>query len=141
MRYVLDASIAVAGAIPTEPLHRAARATVDLVIRATDSIVVPAIFQVEVTSALARRGLTAANIAAYVAGLLARAEVVTIGPKRARSIAALAQASRLRAGDACYVWVARDAGVRLLTDDAEIIVRGAAHCGVSRLEPSGAWNP
>jgi predicted nucleic acid-binding protein len=130
VRIVLDASVAVAAVRPGEPDHVAARARVNAIITGKDELVVPAIFPIEVTSALSRRALwPQAQIAAYVAQLLAPpCDLVTIGPKRAQSAARLAGTIRLRAADALYVWLASREGAPLVTSDAEILQRGAAVC-------------
>lgn len=132
MRYVLDASIAVAAEKQSEPIHAAARARVDRVLLGVDEICVPAIFAAEVASALMRSTTrSAVDILAYVGALLADAEVVTIGPRAALAIAAVATQRRLRAADAAYVWAARREGVPLVTADEELIKRGAL-CAIER---------
>jgi predicted nucleic acid-binding protein len=135
MKYVLDASIAVAAARANEPLHKVARAKLELIEQGVDSIVVPALFEVEVAASLARRGLPTADVNFYVDALMARAEIRTIGPRRAREVRTLAIAAQLRAADATYVWVAQRAGIPLLTDDAEILTRAANYCVVQALVP------
>ncbi len=133
MKYVLDASIAVAAEKLNEPLHAAARARVDRVLSGVDEICVPAIFAGEVASALTRSTTrSAADILGYVRALLADAEVITLGPRAALAIAAVATQSRLRAADAAYVWTARRAGVALVTADEELVKRSGALCSVER---------
>lgn len=56
--------------------------------------------------------------------------VATIGPLRARRIRDLAIASRLRAADAAYVWLAAQEAVPLVTLDREMVQRGSAFCQV-----------
>jgi hypothetical protein len=51
-----------------------------------DSIVVPAIFDIEVTSALVRRGSAIASVREYLERDLAAREIITIGPRAARAI-------------------------------------------------------
>lgn len=135
MKYVLDASIAVAAARPSEALYRVAQAHLYRILRGMDEIVVPALFVVEVTSALARVGTPANAVTQYVEGLAARATLVTLGPKRMRLVAALALASKLRAADAQYVWVAEQHGLSLSTHDNEIVTRGAPYCAVDHVVP------
>jgi predicted nucleic acid-binding protein len=120
MKICLDASVAVAAYQSSEPSHVASRARVDRVLAGTDTIVVPAIFPIEVASALARRGVDAKTVFRYVK-LFETAEVVTLGPKTATAIATLAVTTKLRAADATYAWVAKTKGVPLVTLDAEIL--------------------
>lgn len=132
MKLVLDASVAVAAVRPNEPDHLRARARVDAILTGRDELVVPAIFPIEVTSALARRAAwPQPQIAAYVARLLAPpCRVVTIGMRSASAASQLAAATRLRAADAVYVWLASKEAVLLVSSDAEILQRGAAVCQV-----------
>ena len=48
MRYVLDASVAVAAAHPSEPTHAAALGRVARVLHGDDDIVVPTLFPIEI---------------------------------------------------------------------------------------------
>ncbi len=130
MKYVLDASVAVASLRPNEPLHAASVAYLSPLLKGIDSIVVPVIFRIEVASALARAGFTPAQVDRFVSGLLAHATLVTIGPKRARRIQALSVATRLRAADAIYVWLAETENLPLVTADHEVHQRAAARCRV-----------
>lgn len=133
MRYVLDASIAVAAEKLNEPMHAAARARVDRVLSGVDELCVPAIFAGEVASALTRStNRSAVDILAYVHALLSDAEVFTIGPRASLAIAAVATQSRLRAADSAYVWAARHAGVALVTVDEEMLRRSGLLCVVER---------
>ena len=129
MKYVLDASVA-ASLRPNEPHHRAAVAYLSPLLKGLDSIVVPSIFRVEVASALARAGFTGAQVARFVNGFLAQATVVSLGPKRTQGIQAVAVATRLRAADAIYVWVAAAERIPLVTLDQEVHQRAAARCRV-----------
>ncbi len=130
MKYVLDASVAVASLRPNEPLHGAAVAFLSPLLRGHDAIVVPAIFRSEVASALARASFAAVQVDRFVNGFLANATVVTLGPKRARRIQGVCVATRLRAADAIYVWLAETEGIPLVTADREIHERAAARCQV-----------
>ncbi len=130
MRYVLDASVAVASLRPMEPLHAASVAYVSPLLAGQDTIVVPSIFRIEVASALARAGFTPAQIGKFVGAFLAGARVTTIGPKRSIDIQAVAVDTRLRAADAVYVWLAQKEGLPLVTGDAEVLRRGSARCQV-----------
>ena len=124
MSLVLDASVAIAAARSVEVAHARARAVVDRVLRGEDSIIVPAIFAIEVVAALARRGHDVAAAEAFVDALTATpSETITIGPVRAAKIRRAAAAHRLRAADACYVWLAQRRGLPLCTLDDEILAR------------------
>jgi predicted nucleic acid-binding protein len=128
MRICLDASVAVAAHRVHEPSHAVARARVERVLAGTDPIIVPAIFSVEVASALTRGGFEAKVVTAYVEALLGFADVVTVGPKRAPRIMDVAIRTKLRAADATYAWVANKARVPLVTLDAEVLERAAVVC-------------
>jgi predicted nucleic acid-binding protein len=96
-----------------------------------DEIVVPAIFPIEVGSALARVGEPVAAVCSYVDMLMSVVSaVVTIGPIRARRIRDMAIASRLRAADAAYVWLAVQELAPVCTLDREMAQRGGAFCQV-----------
>ncbi len=130
MRYVLDASVAVASLRANEPTHAASVAYLSPLLRGLDAIVVPTLFRIEVAAALARAGLKPVQIGRFVSAFLAHATVVTIGPRRAREIQSLAVSTRLRAADAIYVWLAETEGLPLVTVDTEVHQRGAARCQV-----------
>jgi len=130
MRYVLDACIPIASMRPSEPLYVVSLGRIQRLQSGADTIVVPSLFQVEVTAGLTRGGLPPAVVEAFVDELLAHAEVVTVGPIRARQIAGVAMRARLRAGDAAYVWLAAREAVPLVTDDQEIISRAGTVCTV-----------
>jgi len=59
--YVLDASVAVASLRPNEPGHTAAKKRLGVLLTGSDTLVVPAIFGIEVASALARVGFPPAD--------------------------------------------------------------------------------
>ena len=131
MRIVLDASVAVAAARPTEPSHASSRARLDRVLRGVDEIVVPAIFPIEVGAALARVGEPGPAVVAYVDALTGIALMIaTMGPLRARRIRDMAIATRLRAADAAYVWLAAREALPLCTLDREMVHRGGVVCQV-----------
>jgi predicted nucleic acid-binding protein len=75
--YVLDASVAVAAVRPSEPSHQAARARLAALLTGKDAIVVPAIFDVEVTSALVRAQASGASAAEYLERDLGARQLVT----------------------------------------------------------------
>lgn len=131
-KYVLDASVAVAAVRPGEPSHAAARARLAGLLTGADAIVVPALFDVEVISALVRGQALPASAQRYLQVDLAGRKLVTIGPRSARAICEVAATTRLRAADAAYVWVAMAQGLPLVTLDAEI---GKKVAGICRVEP------
>ncbi len=130
MRICLDASVAVTAHRANEPGHAASRARVDRILAGTDGLVVPVLFPIEVAAALSRNGIDPKIVIGYVAALLARADLVTIGPKRAPLIQAVAMATKLRAADATYAWVASREKVPLVTLDGEVLKRAASVCPV-----------
>lgn len=131
MRFVLDASVAVAAARPSEPSHGSARGLVTCVLAGEHQVVVPAIFPIEVGAALVSVGESITAVRAYVDGLVSAAEpAASIGPRRARQILELAMQARLRAADAAYVWLAAHESVPLYTLDRELAERGSAFCRV-----------
>ncbi len=134
MIYVLDASVAVAALRDGEPGHTAALRRCMPLFAGRDEIVVPSIFDIEVTSALVRRGVTPDRVAAFFDRHLASRRLVTIGPRVVRAVRTVVNATRLRAADALYVWLAAHEGVPLVTTDHEIIQR-ASLAGARTLEP------
>jgi predicted nucleic acid-binding protein len=128
--YVLDASVAVAAVRPGEPSHAAARARLASLLVGDDDVVVPAIFDVEVTSALVRSRASPAAARRYLEQDLAARRLVTIGPRAARAISGVAARTQLRAADAAYVWVASVRDLPLVTLDREIGRRASAICRV-----------
>jgi len=128
---VLDASVAVAAARPSEPSHAVSRVRVARILAGHDEMVVPAIFPIEVGASLARAGEPTEAVCAYVDALMSVAiAVATIGPLRARKIRDLAIASKLRAADAAYVWLSAQEAVPLCTLDREMATRGSTFCQV-----------
>lgn len=134
MIYVLDASVAVAALRDGEPGHRAALRRCLPLFAGRDQIVVPAIFDLEVTSALARRGVAPDRLAAFFERHLRSRRLVTIGPRAVRAVRAVVNATRLRAADALYVWVAAREGIPVVTADREVLER-AARAGATALSP------
>lgn len=128
MRYVLDASVAVAGLRKNEPNHVRARARLQRILEGEDEIVAPALFVAEVGSALARRGWEMRHVTRALTMLVPDAALVTIGPRAAGRIARLAVAAKLRAADAAYAWVAVRHGLPLCTLDHELAERASGHC-------------
>ncbi len=105
---------------------------IDRVQAGEDEIVVPSLFQVEVAAGLARSGMSRDKVERFVEELLASAEIVTIGPLRARQIQRVAMQTRLRAADAAYVWLAGREGVPLVTVDEQVFERAGTVCAVER---------
>lgn len=132
MRYVLDASVAVAAARPREPSYAASIRRVSRIFAGLDEIIVPAIFPIEVASALSRTGFDGRWVDAHVDHLVAAATVVVIGPVRAKRIQRVAMATKLRAADATYAWLAGKEGIPLVTLDVEVQRRAPSVC---RVEP------
>jgi predicted nucleic acid-binding protein len=99
-----------------------------------DEIVVPGIFDLEVTAALVRRGVTPDRVAAFLSRHLATRRLVSIGPRAVRAACAVVSTTRLRAADALYVWVAARENLPLVTADREVIQR-AALAGARAVEP------
>ncbi len=114
MKYVLDASVAVAALRKREPHHDEALRRCLPLFAGRDEIVVPTIFDVEVVSALVRRGATLASVDRFFEKHFASRQLVT----------------RLRAADSFYVWVAAREGLSLVTTDAKVIARAASVCRV-----------
>ena len=123
MRFVLDASVAVAALRETESFHAEALRQCMPVFARRDEVVVPAIFDVEVVSALVRRGIPHARVELFLQEHLASRRLITIGPRAATAVRRIVGATRLRAADAFYVWVAAREGLELVTLDQEVIAR------------------
>ncbi len=131
MRIVLDASVAVSAVRSNEPFHAASRARVSRVFSGADTIVVPALFFIEVGSALARAGESLEAARTYVGAFHRVAErIVTIGPKTAMRMRDAAMSTLLRAADATYAWTAAKEGVPLCTLDRELRDRGCHLCSI-----------
>jgi predicted nucleic acid-binding protein len=134
LRYVLDASVAVAALRNTEPFHAEALRRCMPLFAGRDEIVVPAIFDVEVASALLRRGTAAATVRSFFARHFTQRTLVTIGPRAIRAVGDIVEKTRLRAADAFYVWVAAREELVLVTADREISSR-APLVGVEVVAP------
>lgn len=128
--YVLDASVAVAAVRPGEPSHRAARARLASLLAGADAIVVPVIFDIEVTSTLVRGGAPISAARDFLERDLAARQLITIGPRAARAISGVAARARLRAADATYAWVASSRGLPLVTLDRELAQKVGTLCQV-----------
>jgi predicted nucleic acid-binding protein len=78
--FVLDASVAVSGLRAKDVHHARSVASLVGVMQGLDTIVVPAIFGVEVAAALSRAGDPHRTVLRATSGFLPRARVVTSGP-------------------------------------------------------------
>jgi predicted nucleic acid-binding protein len=134
MRYVLDASVAVAALRNREPFHTEALRRCMPLFAGHDEIVVPAIFDIEVASALVRRGTTPASVTRFFERHFGQRTLVTVGPRAIRAVRAVIDQTQLRAADALYVWVAVREGLALVTADREVLSR-AALAGANAVEP------
>jgi predicted nucleic acid-binding protein len=124
----------VAALRESEPGHATALRQCLPLFAGRDEIVVPSIFDLEVTSALVRRGIAPDRVAAFFDQHLAARRLVTIGPRAVRAARTILAATRLRAADALYVWVAARENLTLVTSDREVVDR-AALAGVRALQP------
>lgn len=134
MKHVLDASVAVAALQSNERFHAAALAHCTPFFARKDEVVVPAIFDVEVVSALVRRGADPARVAVLFRKHLSSRKLVPLGPRVVRAVRGVVSATRLRAADSFYVWVAMRDAIPLVTVDDEILAR-AAIVGVTARKP------
>ncbi len=132
--YVLDASVAISALRANDANHARAASHLAPLLQGVDSIVVPAIFDVEIVATLARAGYAPADARRAADLFVGPARTVTLGPRAARAASITASRTRLRTGDAIYVWVAEREALPLVTLDAEILSR--AHLvGVATLAP------
>ena len=127
MKYVLDASVAVAALRSSEPSHAAALSRCMPLFGGRDEIVVRAIFDLEITAALMRRGVEGKKIAGFLSQHLVERRLVTVGPRAVRGTNRILRLTRLRAADALYVWVAAREELPLVTLDQEVL----AHAGLA----------
>jgi predicted nucleic acid-binding protein len=131
---VLDASVAVSALRASDVNHARAASHLAALLQGIDSIVIPSIFDVEVVATLVRAGVAPVEARRAADLFLARARVVTLGPRAARTASGVASRTRLRTGDAIYVSVAEREALPLVTFDAEILSR--AHlAGVTAVAP------
>ena len=131
---MLDASVAVAALRAAEPGHADALRRCMRLFAGRDDIVVPSIFDLEVTAALVRRGVGAERVAAFLAQHLAARRLVTVGARAVRAARMIVNTTQLRAAGALYVWVAAREDLTLVTADREIIER-ARLAGVRAMTP------
>jgi predicted nucleic acid-binding protein len=131
---VLDASVAVAALRPTEALHADALRRCLPLFAGRDEIVVPSLFDVEVTSALVRRGVAAASVDRWLATQFVSRKLIVLGPRAAQAARRIVGLTKLRAADAIYVWVAVRENLPLVTADGGILSR-APLAGAIALPP------
>jgi predicted nucleic acid-binding protein len=131
---VLDASVAVSALRSNDANHSRAAAHLAPLLQGIDAIVVPTIFDVEVVATLVRAGFAPADARRAADLFVSRARLVTLGPRGARAASNTASRTRLRTGDALYVWVAEREGLPLVTFDPEILAR-ARMAGVTAIAP------
>jgi predicted nucleic acid-binding protein len=132
--YVLDASVAISALRAADANHARAASYLAPLLQGIDSIVVPAIFDVEVFATLTRAGYAPSDARRAADLFVGSARMVTLGPRAARAASSTASRTCLRTGDAVYVWVAERETLPLVTLDAEILAR--AHlAGVTTVTP------
>jgi predicted nucleic acid-binding protein len=132
--YVLDASVAISALRAGDVNHARAASYLAPLLQGTDSIVVPTLFDVEVVATLARAGYSPGDARRAADLFVGPARAITMGPRAARAASMTASRTRLRTGDAIYVWVAEREALPLVTLDAEILAR--AHlAGVTTVTP------
>ena len=134
MKYVLDASVAVAALRSHEPFHADALRRCMPLFGGQDEIVVPALFDIEVVSALVRRGVAPASVERFFERHFATRKLVTIGLRAARAVRHIVGLTRIRAADALYVWLAAREGLQLVTADREVLDR-ARLAGATAVAP------
>jgi predicted nucleic acid-binding protein len=132
--YVLDASVAISALRAGDVNHARAASHLAPLLQGIDSIVVPAIFNVEIVATLTRAGYTPPDARRAADLFVGTARTVTLGPRSARGASNTATRTRLRTGDAIYVWVAEREALPLVTLDAEILAR-AQLAGVTAIAP------
>ncbi len=131
---MLDAAVAISALRAGDANHTRAASYLAPLLQGIDSIVVPAIFDVEVVATLVRAGYTSANARRAADLFIGSARAVVLGPRAAKAASSTASRTHLRTGDAIYVWVAEREALQLVTFDAEILAR--AHlAGVTALAP------
>jgi predicted nucleic acid-binding protein len=121
--FVLDASVAISALRAGDSNHARAASYLAPLLEGFDSIVVPTIFEVEVVATLVRAGYAPADARRAADLFTGAARIVTLGPRAARGASSTASRTRLRTGDAIYVWVAQREELPLVTLDTEILAR------------------
>lgn len=124
MSCVLDAAVVVSALRRTEPHHQACLRRCKRIFSGEESLVVPAIFDLEVCAALVRRGIPLPRVEQFLAAHLPDRHRVVIGPRAVAAAQRVVRTTRLRAADALYVWVAARSGLPLVTIDEEVLSRG-----------------
>lgn len=122
---VVDASVWVSAADPTDAFHEASRAFLRRAVARRRRVVLPAYARVEIACALARRLRDALHGHALATALLASPLVEEYALDRAFLDEALERGTRglLRGADALYATAAARAGGALITWDEELLRR------------------
>ena len=126
--------MAIAALRKTEPTHADALRRCMPLFAGQDQAVVPAIFDIEVVSALVRGGASPKSVGLFFERHFCSRRVVTIGPRATLAVRNAVGLTRLRAADALYVWVSAREGLPLVTNDREVLAR-AALAGVTAVAP------
>lgn len=100
MKYVLDASVAVAALRASEPFHADALRRCLPLFAGRDEIVVPSLFDIEVTAAFVRRGVPPARVQRFFRRHLVHRTIVPVGLRAAGLVRQVVGLTRLRAADA-----------------------------------------
>lgn len=131
MKLVLLPEVATAAARRNDPQHAVARKRLERALKGNDELVLPSLFFVEVSSALARGGVAPESIGPLLDGLTqAPHRVLTLGPRRAAIAASYAVALKLEANLAVYVALAARKKLPLCTLDAGLAARLGDACKV-----------
>src|SRR5262245_13456791 len=124
MIYVVDASVGVSAAKSGEPAHDESVEFFRKILKNRNKLLLPPMFQIEITATLARLGAALSDIRRILEPLLSPpSHVITIGPLAARRIERTAIRLRLRGADAIYAWLAERENVPLVTLDGEHLHR------------------
>ena len=134
MKVVLDASDVVAALRRDEPARETALQRCIALERSGTRLVVPATFDVEIASAVTRRGGDPKAALTFVERNLPARRLVPIGRRALVAVLAVIEVTKLRAADALYVGVAAREGLPLVTLDRKILDR-AALAGVAATPP------
>lgn len=136
---VIDASVWVSAADPTDDLSERSRAFLSRVAARELPIVLPEFAKLEIACALARRLHSAEHGRSLADRMLESPRMSTYSVNRAmlRSAIELGTRNRLRAGDALYAAVARAAEGQLVSWDRELIARAGALTPEAWLDRSG----
>ena len=128
MSFVVDASVFVAAAIPTDIYHIDSQRFLKRIERDNDSMYCPTIVLCECASAIARPTRDSAMAIGMTTLLLSNTNltVVEITKQRAHDAAGIAANCFLRGADSLYVQVAQEYAASLITWDGEMLQRAPA---------------